>query len=292
MTERVVKANGIDIWTEDFGDPADPPLLLVMGATAQGIAWPDEFCSMLADGGRHVIRYDNRDTGQSTCFDFATSPYTITDMAKDAVGVMDAYGIDSAHVAGASMGGMIGQTLAIEHPTRVRTLTSIMSSPGGAAVAESISSGEAQQSALPPPEPKVIEAMMGIMANPPQTREDHIAMSLTMAATLRGTLGEMDEAEARAFAERVADRAVKPEAAMNHALAVAGSPDRVAALGGVTTPTLVIHGTADPILPFPHGEATAKAIPGAQLLAIEGMGHDLPRPAWPEITEAILKHTA
>src|SRR2546423_177171 len=129
MSERVVEANGIEIWTEDFGEPADPTVLLIMGASAQGIMWPEELCERLVEGGRHVIRYDNRDTGQSTCADFSQKTYTVKDMADDAVGVLDAYGVDRADVVGASMGGMIAQTVALEHPERVRSLTSIMSTP-------------------------------------------------------------------------------------------------------------------------------------------------------------------
>ena len=291
MTERVVQANGIDIWTETFGDAANPTILLVMGATAQGILWPEEFCELLVRGGRHVIRYDNRDTGQSTTFDFAANPYTIADLARDAVGVLDAYGVDAAHAVGASMGGMIVQTLAIEHPTRVRTITSIMSSPGGAAVASGIA-GDAEPVALPGPEPKVIEAMAAMMTNPPSTREERIAAGVAMSKALSGPLDPRSDDELREFEARVLDRATNPDAARNHGLAVMASPDRSAALADVTTPTLVIHGTADPILPFPHGEATAKAIPGATLLTIDGMGHDLPRAAWPTIVDAILEHTA
>ena len=199
MSERVVGANGIEIWTEDFGDPADPALLLVMGATAQGIAWPDEFCQQLADGGRHVIRYDNRDTGQSTCRDYATNPYTVSDMAADAVGVLDAYGIDAAHVAGASMGGMITQALAIEHPTRVITMTSIMSSPGGTATAAAIG-GDASVATLPPPEPKVIEMLMSRMASPPTTREEQIEVGMLGARVLAGSLNDTTDEELRAAA--------------------------------------------------------------------------------------------
>lgn len=136
MTERIIEANGITIWTESFGDPTDAPLLLIMGATAQGIYWPDDFCQALVEQSRFVIRYDNRDTGQSTCFDFATNPYTLDDLAADAIAVLDAYGIEQADIAGASMGGMITQTLMIQAPERVRSATLIMSSPlsGGGAM--------------------------------------------------------------------------------------------------------------------------------------------------------------
>ncbi len=215
----------------------------------------------------------------------------MSDLANDAIGVLDAYGIDQAHVAGASMGGMIVQTLAIEQPSRVRTITSIMSSPGGAGVASGIV-GDDDAPALPGPEPRVIEAMTATLANPPTTREERIASGIALSRALAGTLDAVDEAELRAFQERVIDRAKNPDAAMNHGLAVMASPDRTAALADVTTPALVIHGTADPILPFPHGEATAKAIPGSTFVVIDGMGHDLPRSAWPTITRAILDHTA
>ena len=291
MTERVVTANGIRIWTEDFGREGDPSILLVMGASAQGIMWPDEFCEALATGGRHVIRYDNRDTGRSTCFDFAEQPYTLNDMAADAVGVLDAYGIGAAHVVGASMGGMIAQTVAINHPERVLTLTSIMSTPGGAAVARA-TQGEAVDDALPGPDPKVIEALAGQLTNPPTTREERIEASVRLWRALTGTASDFDEAAVRAREAVVLDRATNIDAAMNHGLAIAASPDRDDALASVTAPTLVIHGTADPILPFPHGEATAKAVPGAQLMPLDGVGHDLPTRLLPTIAAAIISHTA
>src|SRR5262249_18339274 len=158
----------IDIWCEDFGNSREPALLLVMGAGGQALLWPDEFCAALAAAGRYVIRYDNRDTGQSTCFDFAQSPYTLSDMARDAVGVLDAFGIERAQVAGASMGGMIVQTLAIEHAPRLRTLTSIMSSPSGASIMKGMLGGGA---VLPGPAPKVLEAFQASLANPPRTAE-------------------------------------------------------------------------------------------------------------------------
>lgn len=291
MPERTVAANGIEIWTEDFGSAADPALLLIMGASAQGIAWPDELCAELAAGGRHVIRYDNRDTGLSTCFDFSEHPYSCADMARDAVGVLDAYGIARAHVAGASMGGIIGQILALEHAGRLRTLTAIMSTPGGASVASAIERGEGVSS-LPPPAPAVIERMLAAAQSPPRTREERIGQQVALFQVLSGSLGEYDEARVRELAARSIDRARNPDAAANHTLAVGATPDRLDALGSIEVPTLVIHGTEDPILPYDHGVALAKGIPGAELLTIEGMGHDLPPAAWPRIVGAILQHTA
>jgi pimeloyl-ACP methyl ester carboxylesterase len=290
MPERTVGANGIEIWCEDFGSRRDPPLLLVMGAGGQGILWPDEFCAGLAAAGRYVIRYDNRDTGQSTCVDFANSPYTLSDMARDAVGLLDALGIEHAHVAGASMGGMIAQTLAIEHGDRLRTLTSIMSSPLGRSGMEGIL--DPARAKLPGPAPKVLEVFQAQAASPPKTREERIAQSLRLWRALAGSGEPFDEAAVRAREARVFARAKNPDAAQNHQLAIGTSPDRTEALRGVRIPALVIHGAEDPILPLAHGRATADAIPGARFLVIEGMGHDIPAKAQRRIAEAILEHTA
>jgi pimeloyl-ACP methyl ester carboxylesterase len=291
MPERFVKANGIEIWTEDFGNASDPAVLLVMGASAQGIFWPDEFCGLLVDAGRYVIRFDNRDVGQSRCFDFSADPYTISDMARDAVGVLDAYGIARAHVVGASMGGMICQTLAIEHAERVITFTAIMSSPGGEAVAQVMQGGDAED-ALPPPTQAVIEAAMANMMNPPTTREECIDQRVKLFGILSGSLAEFDEVQSRELFGREYDRARSWTAQNNHGLAVAASSDRRAALAGVSTPALVIHGTEDPILPYAHGLAIKNAVPGAKLVTIEKMGHDMPEVAWPTIIGSIVEHTA
>jgi pimeloyl-ACP methyl ester carboxylesterase len=290
MPEQIVKSNGIELWCEDFGDPRDPALLLVMGAGGQAIHWPEDFCETLAAAGRYVIRYDNRDTGQSTCFDFAKSPYTLADMARDAVGLLDAFGIGRAHVAGASMGGMIAQTLALEHRERLHTITSIMSSPLARSAIPAIFTGRG--GALPGAAPKVVEVIAWQEANPPRTPEERIASELRMWRVLAGSGEPFDEAAVRAREERVMARAKHPDAARNHGLAIGASPDRTEALRGVTTPTLVIHGADDPILPLPHGRATADAIPGAKLLVIEGMGHDVPLFAQKRVAAAILDHTA
>lgn len=290
MAERTVRANGIEIWCEDFGSARDPGLLLVMGAGGQGILWPDEFCAALAAAGHHVIRYDNRDTGQSTCLDFVKSPYTLSDMARDAVGVLDAYGIERAHVAGASMGGMIGQTLAIEHGARLRTLTSIMSSPAGASIMKAMLGGGG--TALPGPEPKVMEAVAASAANPPRTDAERLDAAVRLWRALSGSGEPFDEPAVREREARVLARAKNPDAAQNHQLAIAGSPDRDELLRKVTTPTLVIHGSEDPILPLPHGRATAAAIPGAKFLLLEGVGHDIPPLAQKRIAQAIVEHTA
>ncbi len=171
MAERTVRANGIEIWAEDFGEPRNPAVLLVMGAGGQGILWPDEFCAALVAAGFYTIRYDNRDTGQSTCVEFAEAPYTLSDMARDAIAVLDAFGVDRSHVVGASMGGMIGQTLAIEHAGRLRTLTSIMSSPAGAGIMAGLMG---QESRLPGPAKKLLDLLSASAANPPRSDEERI----------------------------------------------------------------------------------------------------------------------
>jgi len=236
-----------------------------------------------------VIRYDNRDTGQSTCFDFAKSPYTLGDMARDAIGLLDALDVDHAHVVGASMGGMIGQTLAIEHAPRVRTLTSIMSSPAASSMVQAMFGGGV--SPLPGPEPKAMRVVGATAANPPRTREERIDAAVRLWRALSGSGEPFDEGAVREREALVQARALNIDAAQNHTLAV-GASDRFDALRGLALPVLVIHGSEDPILPLPHGCSTADEIPGAQLLVIEGMGHDIPPRAQKRITQAIIEHTA
>jgi pimeloyl-ACP methyl ester carboxylesterase len=284
MTERIVQANGIDIWSEDFGDPSAPTILLVMGAAQQAIVWPDALIDALVAGGKHVIRYDNRDVGQTTCLDFQTDPYTVVDMAADAVAVLNAYGVDQADLVGTSMGGMIVQTLALNAPERARTMTSIMSTPLAQGY---LGVGETD---LPGPEQKVID-VMARNAEPPTSDEERIDRAVQLRRALAGTMGPFDTDEMREMERRILGRANNIDAANNHMLAVASSPDRTDDLARITTPTLVIHGTADPIMPYAHGAATAKAIRGATLLPIDGMGHEMPAAAIPILARAILDHT-
>ena len=288
MAERIVRANGIEIWCEDFGNPRDPAVLLVMGAGGQGILWPDEMCAALVAAGHSVIRYDNRDTGQSTCRAFSEAPYTLSDMARDAIGVLDAHGVERAHVMGASMGGMIGQTLAIEHPGRLRTLTSIMSSPAGGGIMQAMFGGG--DSRLPGPAPKVMEHIRATAEKPPQSDAERIDAAVALWRVLSGSGEPFDEPTIRAREARILARARNIDAAQNHQLAIGASPDRDERLRAVRVPTLVIHGTDDPILPLPHGRATADAIPGAKFLVLEGVGHDMPPGAQKRIVEAFLAH--
>ena len=287
--EASVKANGIDIVYDTFGDPSAPPMLLVMGLGGQLIDWDDEFCAALAVCGYWVIRFDNRDIGLSTKFDDAgipdipamfqgapiQPPYTLRDMAADAVGLLDALDIESAHVVGISMGSMIAQEMAIGWPDRVRTLTSIMSSTG--------------DPTLPPPQP---EAMAVLMTPPPADRESAIQSSLHTWRVLNGPAFPIDEERVRTRAGKSFDRGLSPAGMMRQLAAIIGSGSRREALTAVSVPTLVIHGDADPLVPVQAGIDTAEAVPGAELLTIEGMGHDLPVPVAPRVIEAIVRHTA
>ena len=280
MGEGKVKANGVQIWYETFGRPADPAVLLIMGAGAQATAWRPEFCGRLVAGGRHVIRFDNRDVGLSQWFANDES-YTLHDMADDTVGLMDALRIDRAHLVGASLGGMIGQVVTIRHPERVLTLTSMLSSPS-----------TSSDSGFEPPEPKVLEEMLKAGSNVAESREDRIAQRMRLSRAVAGTRYPFDEEWWREVLAESVDRAWRPEALAHHAAAIGATPSRLEALRNVAVPTFVIHGTADPLVPYSHAVATAEAIPGAKLLAIEGLGHELPPGCWDEVIAAILDHTS
>ena len=288
-----VTANGIRLEYDTFGGNSAPPLLLIMGLGAQMILWDDEFCEQLAAKGLYVIRFDNRDIGLSTKMDADGVPditqavaaalggavveasYTLDDMADDAAGLLETLGIGEAHVCGASMGGMIAQTFAIRHPGRISSLISIMSTTGDLG--------------LPQGTPG---AMAALLAPAPAEREGAIEHSMNIGRAIAGPGFPLDEERMRDKATRSFDRCFHPEGMARQLLAVLAHGDRTSALGSVTTPTLVIHGVADPLVPVECGRATAEAVPGADLLEIEGMGHDLPVGAWPQIVDAIFAHTS
>jgi pimeloyl-ACP methyl ester carboxylesterase len=284
-------ANGIRLEYETFGRPDDRPLLLVMGLGTQMTHWDEEFCAALAERGHFVIRFDNRDVGLSTKFDHAgvpnvvammqrgadrsSVPYTLDDMADDAAGLLDALGLESAHVCGASMGGMIAQTVAIRHGRRLRSLVSIMSSTGNPS--------------LPP---ATREAMAVLMAPPPADRARSVEAAVHTWRVIGSPGFPFDEARIRERAGRLYDRGFHPQGVARHFAAILAHGSRVEKLRGVVAPTLVIHGAADPLVPLEGGRDTARSIPGAELLVIEGMGHDLPEAAWPRLVDAISEHTA
>ena len=265
-----VHANGIDIEYETFGPPTGDPLLLIMGFSRQLVAWPERLCEMLAGRGFFVIRYDNRDVGLSSMMrgDLAR-PYTVDDMADDAAGLLQALGVTSAHIVGASMGGMIAQSLAIHRPEMVRTLVSIMSSTGDPSLTRS--------------DPAVLRL---IALPPPADREAAMDRAVTIATAI-GSRGMVDEARVREVAALSWERNPSHDGIERQRLAIAASADRTPALRLLSVPALVIHGEADPLVSVDAGRATAAAIPGAQLLCIPGMGHNLPEPLWPQVVDAI-----
>ena len=286
MGEKLIEANGIEIMTESFGDSGGEPLILIMGASAPAIYWRDNFVGSLVEGGCFVIRYDNRDVGRSSCFDYSADPYTLDDMANDAVGVMDAYGLASAHVAGASMGGMIVQTLMVQHADRIKTATIIMSSPFSGGGEQLVFAGDG----VAGPDEEWMQNFMAIAMAPASTREEQIEKKVKQFGALTGSIEPFDEEEFRQIAALEVDQARDIDAAMNHTFAIGASspPDRRSQLKETSLPTLVIHGTEDPILPFPHGVALAETIPGAELLKLNGAGHELPGCYEDEVISAML----
>jgi pimeloyl-ACP methyl ester carboxylesterase len=294
----VVNSQGLRLWTERFGDPAAPVVLLVMGTAAQAIGWPDELVEILAAGGRHVIRFDHRDTGQSDCVDFAAAPYTLDDMARDALAVLDGHQVSAAHIAGASLGGAIGQFLAVHHPGRVRTLTAIMTSPmgykAGPGWARALAGQPPEPGDLPAPSPEFLRHAAALAAARPAAHEELVAAAVETWRILNGTVLPFDAGAARRNAEDSVARARNLKAADNHDLAARRmTPEREAPLSGVTAPTLVVHGTGDPLLPLPHGQAVAALIPGARLATVRGMGHGFFSPGLPaQVAGLILDHTA
>jgi pimeloyl-ACP methyl ester carboxylesterase len=288
---QIARANGIDICYEIFGDAKAEPMLLIMGLGAQMIHWDDEFCRQLAARGFRVIRFDNRDIGKSSKLSGGkrltavellklrflkipvAAPYTLLDMAKDTIGLMDVLGIQSAHLVGASMGGMIAQEIAISFPQRVRSLTSIMSTTGNPKV--------------PPP---TREASAILMAPPVTTHDEYIVRYAQTWKILRGGSFPEDEALDRSRAERTYERGLNPAGVGRQLRAILASGSRKERLRAVKAPTLVIHGTVDPLVRPEGGKDTAASIPGAKLLLVERMGHALPIPMWPQIIDAIDKH--
>ena len=279
-------ANGLTLEYETFGDPDDPTILMVMGLGAQMVAWPEGFCALLVARGFHVVRFDNRDVGRSTWIetpdldlgaalmnmlsgDPSGAPYLLSDMADDAVGLLDHLGLGRVHVVGASMGGMIAQTIAIEHPERVRTLTSIMSTTGEQTVGQ----------------PKA-EVVAQLLTPRPTERDAALEMAVAMSRVISSP-DHFDPELALARATREYDRGLNPPGVMRQLLAIGASGSRAEGLGRLDLPALVVHGQQDPLVDFSGGQRTAELIAGSDFLAIEDMGHDVPMVHWSAIADAI-----
>jgi pimeloyl-ACP methyl ester carboxylesterase len=285
MTVQTAPCNGIEIAYETFGDPSGRPLLLVMGLARQMLAWHEDFCRELGGRGFFVVRFDNRDVGLSTHLhdapppdvmaafggDTSSASYRLEDLADDAVALLDGLGIEVAHVVGASMGGMIAQTLAVTHPSRVLSLTSIMSTPS------------------PSIGPPTQEAMAVLLAAPAGSREEAVQRAIQTYRVIGSPGYPLDEVWLEHIAGEAYDRGYDPVGVARQLLAIHASGDRTPALRGIRVPTLVIHGADDPLVQVAGGHATAGAVPGAELLVLDGMGHNLPRELWPQIVDAITK---
>jgi pimeloyl-ACP methyl ester carboxylesterase len=279
VAERMIEANGVELCTEPFGDPADPPILLVMGVGGSMLWWEEGFCRMLAEGRRFVIRYDIRDTGRSVTYELGHPGYTGADLVADAAGVLDAYGIPAAHVVGVSAGGALAQLLALDFADRVRSLVLISTSPA-------LPGGRR----LPPPTEEFARFAATARVDWSDA-ESVIEYLVAYSRVLAGGQRSFDETAARALVRRDVERARDFAAAQNHD-AIPDDGRQREPLSSITVPTLVIHGTADPMFPLAHGEALSEELPDASLLTLKGAGHGVDRGDWEAIVHAIIEHTA
>lgn len=278
MKTRIIESEGLRLYSESFGSPDDPAVLLIMGATASGAWWPDGFCAALAGRGRFVIRYDHRDTGGSTSYGPGGSDYTVEDLADDAVRVLDAYGITGAHVLGMSLGGYIAQLLALKYPGRILTIATL--------AAERLAAADP---AMPGIAPELLDYHARAGELDWSDREAIIDYKVGAWALLSGPAHEFEPELIRQMATAELDRTPDPLAAFNHA----GLGDAVGWLGRmheIDQRALVIHGTHDIVLPFVHAEALSGALPNARLLRLEGTGHELPRAVWPLVLDELCQH--
>ncbi|MGX7678949.1 alpha/beta fold hydrolase [Jatrophihabitans sp. DSM 45814] len=286
MAPGLADANGIVLAYETFGDPSDPPLLLVMGLSTQMLGWPEAFCKQLAAEGFYVIRFDNRDSGLSTHLDDLSVPnpvavalrrrqpaYTLDDLAADTLGLMDALGLDGVNLVGASMGGFIAQLVALSEPNRIASLTLVMTSTGSRRVGRTA--------------PKVLSSVL--RRKPAPDREAAIAASVEMFAMIGSPAYALAEADVAEFAAQSYDRAYDPAGQRRQLAAVMAQSDRTVDLSRIAVPTVVMHGLHDPLVGPSGGIALAKAIPGARFVGFNGMGHDLPAVLWPDFINEIVR---
>ncbi|CAM4059144.1 alpha/beta fold hydrolase [Saccharibacillus endophyticus] len=275
MSEKMIQSKNAEIFTETFGDPSHPALLLIMGAQSSMIWWEEKFCLQLADQGLFIIRYDNRDVGRSTTYEPGQPGYGLEEMAGDAIGVLDAYGIERSHIMGMSLGGMLAQMIALRDPERVQSLILLAASN----FAEH----------LPPMEEKVATFFADMGAVDLTDRESFIRFTIDRSRVLVGSKHAFDEEKADTLAKLDFDRANRPSSMTNHALLAGGESD-MARTSEIAVPVLVIHGEEDPIIPYAHGEHLANVLPHAELLKLAGSGHELHEEDWATVIEAIAAH--
>lgn len=274
--ERLVEANGVELCVQTFGDPADPAILLIHGASSSMLCWEDELCQRIAAHGRYVIRYDNRDTGRSVNYPPGQPGYSLTDLTGDAIGILDVLGIERAHLVGRSMSSAIALVAGVDHPDRVASLTFVCTTPGG--------------DDLPP----MTDAFLTSTADTPDP-SDHAAIVEFIVRLVKAYSGGspyFDEPATRALAERDIARTRNIAATLtNHYLIDFDGPIS-GGFGDIHAPTLVVHGELDPVYPLPHGEALRDAVPGAELLVLDKAGHEVPQPLWDVFVAALIRHTA
>jgi pimeloyl-ACP methyl ester carboxylesterase len=279
VQDKYIKANGIDLYSESFGDSSDPAILLIMGAMASAVWWPEEFCRQLAEHGRYVIRYDHRDTGRSVSYEPGQINYSVEDLADDAVEILNAYGIERAHLVGMSLGGFLAQLITLKYPDRVLTLTLIAS--------ERLGPGDPE---IPPIDQMVIDYHAQAGALDWSDPEAVVEWQVGGWRLLSGSERPFDEATIRALSLQDVNRTKNMLTAMNHAL-LSGGEEWFNRFDEIRVPALVIHGTDDPVLRYAHGVALAKALPLATLLTLKGVGHELHRNDWETIISSIVRHT-
>lgn len=277
MTHKLIASNGAMIHTESFGNPAHPAVLLIMGAQSSLIWWEEAFCHYLADEGRFVIRYDNRDTGRSTTYEPGKPDYTFEDMADDAIHILDGYGIEQAHLVGMSMGGMLTQMIALRHKCRVRTITLLATSNFALH--------------LPPMEDQIINYFANAGEVDWTDTQAVVDFNIGKSRLLSGSKNPFDQPRISLLAEEEARRSTRMESINNHAL-LSGGEHYLTRTSEIEVPALIIHGTEDPVIPYSHGQYLADTIPGAKLLTLEGTGHELHHHDWDAIIEAIKAHTS
>ncbi|MVF11316.1 alpha/beta hydrolase [Ketobacter sp. MCCC 1A13808] len=292
MPEKFVNVDGRSLWSESVGSDGADTILLVAGANAPALMWPNDFVALLVSKGYRVIRYDHRDTGRSTFIEFDDAPYTVEDLSSDAVSILDAWGVDKAHVVGLSIGATLGQVLALDHPDRLHSLTLMCGAALDVDFVGNIGrafSGESSPDGLPLPDREVLEALSA-RATPSKSMEEELDRRVKEWALLSGEKLELDASDFRLREQRCIDHAGTWAQPGNHAMATPVPLSRGVELRKVSVPALVIQGSEDPLNPPPHGKHIADLLPNGHLVEMDGLGHCLPKALFPRIADEIAHH--